>query len=147
MWARYNTPAVQMVEPYLDEERRDWQYPFADIVNSGALVAGGSDWPVNPPEPMEGIHVLVNRSSRRTDERDEEPPMRDDQGLTLTQALQAYTSGAAHANHQEDSGNLRVGASADIVVLDRDPFDLHEDEIGSADPLSAWSRGSEVYHR
>ncbi len=147
MWARYHTPAVQMVEPYLDQERRDWQYPFADIVNSGALVAGGSDWPINPPDPMEGIHVLVNRSSRTTDERDEEPPMRDDQGLTLLQAMQAYTSGAAHANHQEDSGNLRVGASADVVVLDRDPFDLHEDHIGSAEVVSAWSRGSEVYHR
>ena len=36
----------------------------------------------------------------------------------LSQALQANTGGAAHANHQEDSGNLRVGASADIVVLD-----------------------------
>jgi predicted amidohydrolase YtcJ len=147
MWARYNTPAVQMLKPYLDQERLDWQYPFADIVNSGALVAGGSDWPINPPDPMEGIHVLVNRSSRTTDERDEEPPMRDEQGLTLEQALQAYTSGAAHANHQEDSGNLRVGASADIIVLDRDPFDLHEDDIGSAEPVSAWSRGAEVYHR
>lgn len=147
MWARYNTPAVQMVKPYLDEERLDWQYPFADIVDSGALVAGGSDWPINPPDPMEGIHVLVNRSSRSTDESDEEPPMRDDQGLTLLQALQAYTSGAAHANHQEDSGNLRVGASADVLVLDRDPFDLHEDEIGSAEPVTAWARGSEVYRR
>ncbi|MDO3395208.1 amidohydrolase [Nocardioides sp. SOB44] len=147
MWARYNTPAVQMVKPYLDDERLDWQYPFADIVDSGALVAGGSDWPINPPDPMEGIHVLVNRSSRSTDESDEEPPMRDDQGLTLLQALQAYTSGAAHANHQEDSGNLRVGASADVLVLDRDPFDLHEDEIGSAEPVTAWARGSEVYRR
>lgn len=147
MWARYNTPAVQMVEPYLDRERLEWQYPFADIVGSGALVAGGSDWPINPPDPMEAIHVLVNRSSRETDERDEEPPMRDEQGLTLTQALQAYTSGAAHANHQEDSGNLRVGASADVLVLDRDPFDLHEDHIGSAEPVSVWSRGSQVHHR
>ncbi|VXC47086.1 amidohydrolase [Nocardioides sp. AX2bis] len=147
MWARYNTPAVQMLEPYLDQERLDWQYPFRDIVDSGALVAGGSDWPINPPEPMEGIHTLVNRSSRRTDESDEEPPMRDDQGLTLSQALQAYTSGAAHANHQDDSGNLRVGSSADIVVLDRDPFDLHEDHIGSADPVTAWARGAEVYRR
>lgn len=147
MWARYNTPAVQMLEPYLDQERLDWQYPFADIVDSGALVAGGSDWPINPPDPMEGIHVLVNRSSRTTDERDEEPPMRDDQGLTLTQALQAYTSGAAHANHQEDSGNLRVGACADVLVLDRDPFELHEDEIGSAEPVRAWARGRQVFER
>ena len=147
MWARYNTPAVQLVEPWLDQERLDWQYPFADIVDSGALVAGGSDWPINPPDPMEGIHVLVNRSSRTTDESDEEPPMRDDQGLTLLQAMQAYTSGAAHANHQEDSGNLRVGASADVVVLDRDPFDLHEDDIGSAEVVAAWSRGSQVYRR
>ncbi|OWP20534.1 hypothetical protein CBF90_16435, partial [Microbacterium sp. AISO3] len=97
--------------------------------------------------PMEGIHVLVNRSSRTTDERDEEPPMRDDQGLTLTQALQAYTSGAAHANHQEDSGNLRVGACADVLVLDRDPFELHEDEIGSAEPVRAWARGRQVFER
>jgi len=61
--------------------------------------------------------------------------------------MQAYTSGAAHANHQEDSGNLRLGASADIVVLDRDPFDLHEDDIGSAEAVSAWSRGAQVYQR
>jgi predicted amidohydrolase YtcJ len=147
MWARSLTPAVQMVEAYLDQERLDWQYPFADIVNNGALVAGGSDWPINPPEPMEAIHVLVNRSSRTTDESDEEPPMGEEQALTLTQALQAYTSGAAHANHQEDSGNLRVGASADVVVLDRDPYDLHEDHIGSAEVVGAWSRGSRVYDR
>jgi len=121
--------------------------PFADIVGSGALVAGGSDWPINPPDPMEAVHVLVNRSSRSTDESDEEPPMQEHQALTLTQALQAYTSGAAHANWQEDSGNLRVGAAADVLVLDRDPFDLHEDEIGSAEPLVAWSRGAEVFRR
>lgn len=147
MWARRETPAVRMVEPYLDAERLEWQYPFADIVGSGALVAGGSDWPINPPDPMEAVHVLVNRSSRSTDESDEEPPMQEHQALTLTQALQAYTSGAAHANWQEDSGNLRVGAAADVLVLDRDPFDLHEDEIGSAEPLVAWSRGAEVFRR
>jgi predicted amidohydrolase YtcJ len=35
----------------------------------------------------------------------------------------------------------------DVVVLDKDPFDLHEDHIGSADPVAAWSRGSQVYQR
>ena len=59
-------------------------------------------------EDGESVLYARPRSSRETDERDEEPPMQDEQGLTLTQALQAYTSGAAHANHQEDSGNLRV---------------------------------------
>ena len=147
MWARLNTPAVQMVKPYLDDERLGWQYPFKDIVETGALVAGGSDWPINPPEPMEAVHVLVNRSSRTTGEAEEEPPMGEDQALSLTYALQAYTSGAAHANHFEDSGNIRVGASADILVLDEDPFDAHEDHIGRANPVTAWSRGSQVFHR
>lgn len=147
MWARYNTPAVQMLEPYIDQERRDWQYPFRDIVDSGAMVAGGSDWPINPADPMEGVHVLVNRSSRFTDESDEEPPMRDDQGLPLNRALEAYTAGAAHVNHQDDSGHVRVGASADLLILDRDPFELHEDEIGSCETVAAWSRGRHIYER
>ncbi len=65
MWARYNIPAVQMLEPYLEQERRDRQYPFADIVDSGALVAGGSDWPIYPQRG--GPHLVADTTNSGPD--------------------------------------------------------------------------------
>ena len=61
MWARRETPAVDLIEPHLDDERLGWHYPFRDILDGGARFSGGSDWPVNPPEPIGAVHVLVNR--------------------------------------------------------------------------------------
>ena len=144
MWVRKETPAVRLVLPHLDSERADWHYPFADIAETGAHMAGGSDWPVNPPEPIGAVHALVNR--RKYVEDGEKPePLVPEQALTLTQALRCYTSGAAFVNHQPDTGTIQVGARADLAVLDRDPFAGSPDEIGAATVTLTCAAGQVVF--
>ena len=143
LWASADTPAVELLEPHLDDERRSWQYPFADIASHGAHLAGGSDWPVNTPSPVAAIHTLVNRRAPGS-----EPTVHalvPEQALSLTQAFATYTSGSAYANHRDDTGNLQVGARADLVVLDRDPFAGPAAEIGEASVVATYVDGEIVY--
>ena len=146
MWISRDTPAVKLLLPHLDAERAAWHYPLAEIAARGAHLAGGSDWPVNPPEPISGVHAMVNRASWSPDGQAPEPLV-PDEALGLEQALAAYTSGSAWVNHRGDSGILQVGARADLVVLDRDPFDAPPDEIGACEVVSTWFGGGRVFAR
>jgi predicted amidohydrolase YtcJ len=88
------------------------------LLESGAPVAFGSDWPVVPLDPFLEIHAAVNR--RTTDVL---PPegFYPAEALTLPQALAAATWGSAFAEHAEmERGSLEVGKLADLIVLDRD---------------------------
>ncbi len=143
LWANAQTPAVTLLEPHLDEERRTWQYPFADIVAAGAATAGGSDWPVNTPSPIDAIHALVNRRPPGADSTTR--ALVPGQAMTLEQAFATYTSGTAYVNHREDTGNLQVGTRADLVVLDRDPFAHPAEEIGEASVVATYLDGEAVY--
>lgn len=143
LWASADTPAVTLLEPHLDDERRSWQYPFADIARSGATLAGGSDWPVNTPDPIAAIHTLVNRRSPEADAST--PALVPGQALTLAEAFAAHTSGSAFASHRDDTGHLQVGAHADLVVLDRDPFLGAPEEIGEASVVATYVAGEVVF--
>jgi predicted amidohydrolase YtcJ len=146
MWSRRDTPAVSMIADHLDDERMSWHYPFRDLIEGRARHSGGSDWPVNPPEPIAAVHVLVNRRAWTPD--DSAPPaLVPEQAIRLTDALSAYTRGSAWADHHEDGGFVQVGTRADLTVLDRNLFDLPADEIGSAEVASTWARGQLVHER
>jgi predicted amidohydrolase YtcJ len=73
-------------------------------------------------------------------------PFLPEQRLTLAQALSAYTYGSAFANHLEETvGTVAVGAAADLVVLDRDPFAGHADDIHAARVKQTYVDGELVY--
>ncbi|MBF4160854.1 amidohydrolase [Nocardioides acrostichi] len=147
MWARRETPAVTLLAPHLDAERFGWHYPFRDVLEGRARFSGGSDWPVNPPEPLGAVHVLVNRRAWASDPAQLTEPLVLDQTIGLEQALSAYTRGSAWADHRVDAGFVHVGARADLVVLDRDPFTLPSSEIGACEVASTWAGGRCVYER
>ena len=145
MWARLGTPAVKALLPHLGQERVGWHYPFADIARYGADLAGGSDWPVNPADPISGVHVLVNRSGYADEDADD--PLVPEQALTLDQALRAYTSGAARVNNMPEVGAVQIGAGADLVVLDRNLYDLDPAELGGAEVRATYVAGEPVFSR
>lgn len=117
LWASEDRAVV----PMIGEERMRAGYPFRALLDSGAALAMGSDWPVSPAEPWLAIHVAVNRSLPGPD--GPSAPLDSGQALTLTEALAAYTSGSADLV-LAGGGRLRVGERADVVVATADPFEM-----------------------
>ncbi|WP_194899514.1 amidohydrolase [Catenulispora pinisilvae] len=148
LWAAHEPQMDELTIPFLGAERSARQYPFGSLSRSGATIAAGSDWSVSSPDPMLGIHVAVNRV---------EPGLSAEQfaaakvfypseRMELGQAIAAYTAGTAYVNHLDAvSGSIEVGKYADLVVLDRDPFDGPVHEIGQAKAVRTYVEGALVY--
>jgi predicted amidohydrolase YtcJ len=143
LWAAHEPQMDTLAIPVLGAERARWQYPFGDLLRSGATLAAGSDWPVSSADPIAGIHVAVNRALPGVAEK----PFLPDQRLTLAEALTAYTAGTAWVNHRDDTGTLHIGNQADLIVLDRDPFAAPAEEIHQARVRATFVAGHEVWSR
>lgn len=135
LWAAPDPFVVTMI----GEERMRQGYPFRTILEGGADLAMGSDWPVSPADPWLAIHVTVNRwappppgFAQPPAPAGTHPPALDaeHQSLTLEQALGAYTSGSSRLVLGR-AGRLRVGERADLAVATGDPFELPVAAIAS----------------
>jgi predicted amidohydrolase YtcJ len=142
LWAAHEPQMDELTIPFLGSERAAWQYPFGALLRSGTRLAAGSDWPVSSPDPLQGIHVAVNRLAP---DGDGAPVFLPGERLSLTDALTAYTAGSAYVNHLDDTGRIQVGALADLVVLDRDPFDGPTAEIAETGVALTYVGGEAVY--
>ncbi|KOX20856.1 amidohydrolase [Nocardiopsis sp. NRRL B-16309] len=118
LWAAHEPQMDELTIPFLGPERAGWQYPFGSLHRAGTVLAAGSDWPVSSPDPVLGLHVAVNRVLPGSSS----PVFLPQERLDLRTAVTAYTAGSAYVNRLDDTGAVRPGALADLVVLDRDPF-------------------------
>ena len=152
LWATLEPQMVELTLPFLGEPRSAWQYPWGDLLRSGAVLAAGSDWSVSTPNPWAAIHVAVNRSIPPGEvepglAEDNYEPFLPEQAIDLGTALTAYTAGSAWVNHLDDCGQIQEGALADLVILDRDPFDGPHDEIGLTQVDQTYVGGRLVFDR
>ncbi|WP_433920111.1 amidohydrolase [Streptomyces canus] len=144
LWAAHEPQMDELTLPFLGAERGTRQYPFGDLLRAGATLAAGSDWPVSSPDPFQAIHVAVNRIAPGAPEGT--PEFLPEQRLDLGTALAAYTAGSAYVNHLDDiAGSITVGRSADLVVLDRDPFAEPPEEIAATRVLETFVEGQRVH--
>lgn len=145
LWACHEDQLDELTLPFLADGAEEHHYPFGDLAATGAQLAAGSDWPVSSPDPLQAIHVAVNRVSAEGN-RPPLGPLR--QRLTLAQALNAYTQGTARINHLDDcTGRLLPGYFADLAILDRNLFDLAPEQLHEARVDETWIAGERVYPR
>src|SRR5262249_9758283 len=105
-------------EKLIGPERAKTTYAFRSLLDTGARVAMGSDWPVAPATPLEGIYAAVTR--RTLDDRHPDG-WHPAQKITVEEALRGYTVHAAYASFSEaDTGSLVRGKLADFALLERD---------------------------
>jgi predicted amidohydrolase YtcJ len=111
-------------------DRTAFAYAAKTQLDKGAHVAFGSDAPVESPNPFLGIHAAVTR--RRADGSPSAEGWHPEQRLTVQQAIEGFTAGAAYAAHAEArQGRLAPGTLADLIVLETDPFTCEPEQLGA----------------
>jgi len=148
LWAAHESQMDDLTIPFLGEPRWRWQYPFASLARAGAMLAMGSDWSVSSPDPLEEIHVAVNRQMPPAypHKVERHQVFIPDERLDLATALAAFTMGSAYVNHLDGStGSIEVGKLADIAVVDRDLFDHPVEEIAEATVEQTFVEGERVF--
>lgn len=127
-------------EQRLPLEHLRYSYAYRSLLDAGAPLAFGSDWPVVPADPFRAIHAAV--ASRTLDGQIFLP----EQAISVEEALTAYTVTAAHALHAENvSGTIRTGRPADFIILDRDILEIEPDRIPGTKVLHTFTDGLEIH--
>ena len=135
LWACNDPQMEELTMPFVGPDRSNWQYSIRSLLERDTRVAFGSDWPVSSPDPLQEIHVAVNRtlSTRlgRPGTNETTKPFRPDESLSVGDALAAFTTGVAYVNGDEDLlGTLVVGRRGDVAILSQDIFSIPTSEIG-----------------
>ncbi len=127
-------------------DRTAGAYAYRTMALNGASMAFGSDAPVESPNPFLGLHAAVTR--RRSDGQPGLAGWHPEQKLSLDEALNRFTVGPAFATNQEKRlGRLTPGYFADLIVLDRDPFQIPPEEIEAVKPIATMIGGEWVWER
>jgi predicted amidohydrolase YtcJ len=139
------TSDMPWVPARLGQERLDGAYAWRSFLEHGVRMPFGSDFPVEPVNPLFGLYAAVTRQDEAGN-----PPggWLPGQRLTLVEALHGFTAEAAFAGFAEDEvGRLTPGRRADFVVLGVDPFAVGADRLRRLDVESTWVDGRAVYTR
>jgi predicted amidohydrolase YtcJ len=141
--AEPNRNLFEVWSPNLGPVRAANGWPWRSILHSGGRLAFGTDWPVVALDPAASLHVAVNRQTRAGEPRGGWLP---DQRLSVDEALAAWTSGGAYAEHAEHmKGTLADGMLADIAVVDRDIVSMSSSELASLKVTATIVGGQVVY--
>jgi predicted amidohydrolase YtcJ len=118
-------------------------YPIGSLVRSGAVVAFGSDWSVTSANPLEEMEVAVTRMNPFGGDSE---PFIPEERINLRDAIAAFTINAAYVNFQEDStGSIEPGKLADLIVVDRNLFEIDPTELSEAKVLLTLLGGLPVH--
>jgi predicted amidohydrolase YtcJ len=114
-------------EKRVGKERCREAYVWKSLVKTGATLAFGTDYQVEPLNPIEGIYAAVTRKDRHGEDGDGWYP---EEKLTMEEAIKYYTYGSAYAQFMEDrKGIIKTGYLADIVILDSNLLEASENQI------------------
>ncbi|MBT4519095.1 MAG: amidohydrolase [Halieaceae bacterium] len=139
------SPINESISNAIGDKRIERVWPVRELVDSGALVVPGSDWSVVPSaNPWVAIESLVTR---------ERPGGSDDsfgkkQAIGLIEALELFTvNSARHSGRSHQLGSIEVGMLADLVVVDKNPFEIPVNKLHRVHVTQTIINGQRVYVR
>ncbi|MDZ7343016.1 MAG: amidohydrolase [candidate division KSB1 bacterium] len=143
LWAYADKYITELTEPALGPQRSRWLYPIASMMKTGAIIACGSDWSVSSMNPLEAMQVAVTRRGLQDSSGTAWIP---EELVDLPAIIAGYTINGAYVNFQEnETGSLEVGKAADLIVLDRNIFEIPAHQIHQAKVLLTLVEGKEVF--
>jgi predicted amidohydrolase YtcJ len=130
-------------ERRLGHERARYSYAWRSFLDHGVSLAFGTDWPVAPLDPMLGLYAAVTRATLDGKKPGGWIP---EEKITLPEAIEAYTTGAAFAEFQEkEKGSITPGKLADMVIVGDNIFDLKPEAIRNVKVKTTIVDGKVVY--
>ncbi|SEN68708.1 hypothetical protein SAMN05428959_102911 [Duganella sp. CF517] len=145
MQPTHATSDQNMAEHRVGPERIKGAYAWRTFLDQGSRIACGSDFPVESPNPFEGLHAAVTRQNNAGVPAG---GWYKNQAMTMTEAFRCFTLDAAYAASQENViGSLEPGKWADFILVDRDIFKVAPEQIGKTVVLQTWMGGKRVYKR
>lgn len=145
-WAERDSYTVDRLRDYLGPKRYRHVYPSGSLRSAGALLCGGSDWPVDPLFPFRQIEMAVNRTADEVYAGGSKPLFAA-QGISLRASVAMHARNSAFQLHQEGlSGRLVPDLAADLVVLDADLLELPLEKVSKVQPRLTMV-GGRVVHR
>lgn len=157
--ATHCTADMPWAEERLGPERLKGAYAWRSLLATGVIIPGGSDFPVEDPNPFHGIYASVTRRPLAVPHAPGSSPdggrreatfdgWQPEQRMTREEAVRSFTTWNAYGSHQEaDLGTLEPGKRADLVVLSDDVFTCPEERIKQIVPLLTMVGGEVVYRR
>ena len=147
MW--FPSPLTEGISDFVADETMANIWPFKDLLATGALISGGSDWPVGLPvlNPWLGIEGMVTRqaAASQSDADYGHRTVNINQAITLPQAMAAFTRESAKAlGIAAETGTIEPGKSADFIALDRDIFTSDIKQVHQTQVLGRWVAGEGI---
>ena len=143
LWAYADEYVTELTIPFIGEERARWMYPIKTVQDTGATIAFGSDWSVSTANPFPQMETAITRKSAVSDDY---PVFIPEERIDLESAIVGFTINAAFVNKQEDmTGSIEVGKLADLIVIDRNLFEIEPEDISEAKVLLTLFGGEAVY--
>ena len=118
---------------------------MAFVLRTGALLAFGSDFPVESPNPFPGLAAAISRQ-----DMEGQPPggWRPEEHVSFAEALDGFTRAAAYAGFAERKfGSLEAGMWADFILVDRDVSTADPQALARTQVLETWVAGKKVWER
>ena len=142
-WALPDEYITEINTPELGIERVNRMYPIGSVFRANGLIVGGSDWAVSTMNPLVAIETAV----RRQDPDDRVSGfLNKNESIDLTEMLKAYTTNAAYLMHQEEyTGSIEVGKAADLIILEKNLYNIAVDEISEVKVLQTLLEGKTVF--
>jgi predicted amidohydrolase YtcJ len=145
MQPTHATSDQNMAEHRVGPERIKGAYAWRTFLDQGSKIACGSDFPVESPNPFEGLHAAVTRQNNAGVPAG---GWYKNQAMTMNEAFRCFTLDAAYAANQENViGSLEPGKWADFILIDRDVFKVAPEQIGKTVVLQTWMGGKRVYKK
>lgn len=142
-WAMPDEYIMGINIPEIGIERVNRMYPIQSVFQAGGLIVGGSDWAVTTMNPLVAIETAI----RREDPDDRlKGTLNEDERMGLTEMLKAYTINAAYIMHQDNiTGSIEAGKFADLIILDKNLYDIPPNEISEVRVMETIIEGKTVF--